>query len=363
MKINYKNIIHLLTVVLLFANFSICLVVYRFFKRKYKNDVCIYGHRLNGNLKAIYSKSNCSYLTINYNYYKSFNNNPQILYGLYFSHMIRFLNSKILIVSHGVFFISLIKKLTKIKIINVWHGLPNQLLDEEKFNKFDENWLFSEFQKELFINPQNLDQDKLFITGYGRLDNLIIMNNPAPPKKILIANTWSYDNKHECKEIFSINNIEFVEFLESTKFKNDYTFIIKPHINYKLKKDLLKYLSGCKNVILSEEDDAEVLINESDILLTDWSSIIFDFIYTNKQAFLFQKVQNFRAKVNPVFHQESNNRIGSYSDLKSVLDSPYKNNFLLDYKSIQSQVFDKNLIANGTKNYIERIDYLLNSED
>jgi len=362
MKINYKNIIHLLTVVLLFANFLICLVVYRFFKRKYNNDVCLYGHRLNGNLKAIYSKSKCSYLTINYNYYKSFNNDPQILYGLYISHMIRFLNSKILIVSHGVFFINLIKKLTKIKIINVWHGLPNQLLDEKLFNKFDENWLFSDFQKELFINPQNLNQDKTFITGYGRLDNLQKMKNPVTPKKILIANTWSYGSKNERKEIFSINNIEFIEFLENTKFKNDYTFIIKPHINYKLTKGLLKYLNGCEKVVISSEDDTEFLINDSDILLTDWSSIFFDFIYTNKKAFLFQKNYYFKAQVNPVFHQESNNRIRSYSDLKSVLDSPLKNKFLLDYKNIQSQVFDNNLVGNSTKNYIERIDYLLDNK-
>jgi len=189
------------------------------------------------------------------------------------------------------------------------------------------------------------------------------LKNPNPPKKVLIANTWSYSNKNERNEIFSINNIKFIEFLEFTKFKNDYIFIIKPHINFKLTKDLLKYINRCKKVVISYEDDTEILINESDILLTDWSSIIFDFIYTNKKAFLFQKVHNFNSQINPIFHQESKNRIGSYSDLKSVLDSPYKNNFLLDYKSIQSQVFDKDLIANGTKNYIKRIDYLLNSRD
>ena len=70
---------------------------------------------------------------------------PRVMLGL--------LNSKVIIVSHGMFFLNIFRKFSTAKIVNVWHGLPNQLIDEEIFNQFDENWIYSDFQKALFKNP------------------------------------------------------------------------------------------------------------------------------------------------------------------------------------------------------------------
>ena len=359
MKIIKTNLIHLLIVFILFLNVLINLLVQQFLNTK-KNNVVLYGHKLSGNLLTIYEKSNYFFLCLDYSYFKKLKRqNKRVFYALNPMHMFKFLNSKIIIVSHGLFFIDLIKLFSEAKIINVWHGLPNKLVDESFFNKFDENWIYSDFQKKLFKNLENLDQNKLIVTGYGRLEKLLVTKNEITPKKFLIANSWSNFNNLESSELFSINNPEFLKLLNYISINFKCSFIIKPHINQKFLKRNKILINSFKNVNLSISDDLESLINSSDALFTDWSSIMFDYIYTNKSVYLLNNKKSFSGEANPIFNEVNKKRIQTYEDFKQIFLNPTDNKNIINIQQIKLKVLNKELEGQSTKNYLARINYLL----
>ena len=362
MKISKFNLFHLSTILLLFLNLLLCGLLNKLLKKSNNNEVMLYGHDLTGNLLSIYSNSNYKYITINYFKYRKMKNDNRINLALSPRVMLGLLNSKVIIVSHGMFFLNIFRKFSTAKIVNVWHGLPNQLIDEEIFNQFDENWFYSDFQKALFKNPQKLDLKKVRITGYGRLDALKILEEESPPRNILIANTWTRDLRAEKRESFSISNIDFIRELHKISIDLDCHFFIKPHINFKVDKNIVKFINHQTKIrIIHDEISTEELINLCDVLFTDWSSILFDFLYTKKPAYIFKKNIPFSGEPNPIFKDIEKLRISEYSEIEEILSPPYNNDFKIKHSDFDNKIFRKDLINKATQNYLSNIRRLIKS--
>lgn len=142
--------------------------------------------------------------------------------------------------------------------------------------------------------------DVVKYTGLCRYDNLM---EHKEKKQILLMPTFRMDlyiNPDETlSEIYVkrfinssyykhyndlINNTDLLEFLE----KNDMKLIFYPH--YELQKYLKFFNVKNDRIILANfsEFDVQTLLKESKVLITDYSSVFFDFMYMRKNVIFFQ---------------------------------------------------------------------------
>ena len=134
------------------------------------------------------------------------------------------------------------------------------------------------------------------LTGLARFDNL---NDFKLKNQILFMPTWrSYifpikeqisDNEFSNSEYFKklnslINNKKLIYFLE----ENNIDFIFFPH--YETQKYIKNFKTSSKKVIIARQSSYNVqdLLKESKILITDYSSVFFDFAYMKKPIIYYQ---------------------------------------------------------------------------
>lgn len=127
-------------------------------------------------------------------------------------------------------------------------------------------------------------------TGLARYDTL---HDAKPRDQILIMPTWRMyitDEKLflESEYYRQWNQVLmdpcFAEYLE----KNELSAIFYPH--YEVQKYLRHFQSGSDRIILADfaNYDVQTLLKESKLLVTDYSSVFFDFAYMRKPVIYFQ---------------------------------------------------------------------------
>ena len=150
-----------------------------------KKTVILYGHKLYGNLKAIYdSKSQINssiyFLTLDKNYYQNLaKKNVNVIYGLNLIHVIKVVKSTVFVCDHGLHFYKILMYLSNIVFLDTNHGVTHNkdgLKFYNYFSKFDEVWMMSKYQKKLY-EEYDYKSNNLVITGYGRLDSLFEFTN------------------------------------------------------------------------------------------------------------------------------------------------------------------------------------------
>lgn len=146
-----------------------------------------------------------------------------------------------------------------------------------------------EFIKENFGYPEGVLQ----LTGMCRYDNL--KKPDAPSRTILFMPTWR-SNLRSCSraaflqsEYFKtydafLNSRELISLLD----EYDYELIFYPH--YEIQRFLSCFQTGNPRVKTAdfEHNDVQELLIRSDILVTDYSSVFFDFAYMRKPVVYFQ---------------------------------------------------------------------------
>lgn len=151
----------------------------------------------------------------------------------------------------------------------------------------------------IFNNPNYGYQDEVVLTGFSRFDNL---NKFKTKKQILFMPTWrsyiltpSYqkDNKDDklfldsnyYKHINSLlKNKDLIKMLEN----NNIDLIFYPH--YEVQKYLNKFEIKSKRIKFADKEnyDVQTLLKESLVLITDYSSVFFDFAYMKKPMLFYQ---------------------------------------------------------------------------
>ena len=135
------------------------------------------------------------------------------------------------------------------------------------------------------------------LLGLCRFDNLMNYKNVLKSKQILVMPTWrdwvakTIDNDSDFMETtffkswYSfLNNKDLQEFL----VKNDYQLIFYPH--RQMQKYISLFKTDCKSIIIPDFKTVGVqeLLMESAFLVTDYSSIYFDFAYMEKPLVYYQ---------------------------------------------------------------------------
>ncbi len=306
MKINkkdYKHWYYLLRNVALIA----VTIPARIFQKK--NTVILYGHKLNGNLLAIYDfvidrdrKLEVFFLTMDPAYYKHLKQEGvKVLHMGSILDMATVTRASAIITDHGMHTLILYRYLTSIKFVDVWHGLSYKGFDSQSFNHLhghDEVWVQSETMKQFYVNDFGFSEDKVRVTGYGRADRLILAEYDRgavfekyglPDRKtVLLAPTWAQDDKNRSILPFGASLEEFFNALEDAGKKYNATMIFRTHLNTGDSINLERY-EHVRVMPSSHYPVAEEFLYVSDILITDWSSIAIDYLVL-KRPTLFLEV-------------------------------------------------------------------------
>ena len=135
------------------------------------------------------------------------------------------------------------------------------------------------------------------LTGLARFDNL---KNYKTKNQILFMPTWrSYiipiDSGLKKEKIFLkstyykkinglLNNKKLIDFLE----ENDLDMIFYPH--HETQRFIHKFKNKSKNIKIAKENEYDIqeLLKENKLLITDYSSVYFDFAYMKKPVIYYQ---------------------------------------------------------------------------
>jgi CDP-glycerol glycerophosphotransferase (TagB/SpsB family) len=193
------------------------------------------------------------------------------------------------------------------KLIQLWHGIPlkkigsdDQILFTRKKRKKN-IWLSSikeklfPFKKEIFdlmIACSELDKKsfesafkvrRVEITGYPRNDALV-SQLPQPPvnEKIIVYLPTFRGAKSDEFDLFDKYGFNASE-IDSKLREINSKLLIKTHPVNRASQNIVEQISSCKNIkIVNEDQDAIELVRGCDILITDYSSVFFDFLLTQR---------------------------------------------------------------------------------
>lgn len=148
----------------------------------------------------------------------------------------------------------------------------------------------SEREKEIIKRDLLFDENEIAITGLSRFDNLF-KKDVTVKKQILIIPTWR-DWIFSSKVLLSSEYYDrYMSLLRSTGIKkyyeNGYEIVFCLHPNMQAFKDLFDIPEFIKSVNLGDID-VQLLIKESQVMITDYSSVAFDFSFLNKPVIYYQ---------------------------------------------------------------------------
>ena len=180
---------------------------------------------------------------------------------------------------------------------------------EKLIQSYDLNICDSEFEKAIKRDDWKIDDEKIKVTGYPRYDKLYDIDDNS--KSILFMPTWRNwirpeNTKIEDTEYFEniiglITNDRLTSYLEEQGMQ----LSIYIHQLMQAYLDNFKKAELSKNVIILPIDaDITEELMKAELLITDYSSVAYDFYYMNKPILFFQFDK-----------EEYQQKVGSYVDL------------------------------------------------
>lgn len=185
-------------------------------------------------------------------------------------------------------------------IINLWHGIPLKDGRNDIHETFDYLIIPSKFSKELFQKFIGAKDEQCLILGTPRNDLLFcqsdpiskIINNSKQAKNIIVMTTFkqgAYIKDSNIVYPFVLPFINDKKDLINLNYhlkENNINLIIKIH--HLQKMELIDKIN-LSNVVYIEDEELNAkniqlyeLVGKTDALLTDYSSIMFDYLLTNK---------------------------------------------------------------------------------
>jgi len=182
--------------------------------------------------------------------------------------------------------------------VDLWHGIPfkGQHHDssfENLMNELDLKCTTSGFMMNYYSKKCKIKENILRVTGYPRND--IFFDENFDKKKvlkklkirgfdkiILYAPTWGH-NLQDRKKLFFGDTVTLLNDLNNVMLRNNSCFILRVH-KYYLNKRLAKKSSWSNIFFVPFEkySDVQELLCITDVLISDWSSIVNDFILLNR---------------------------------------------------------------------------------
>lgn len=283
----------------------ISLLIRYFLSAQSKKDVVLlYGHKLNSNLKGVYDyvndlrdkKITLYFLTMDPVYYHELKESGvNVILATRLNTVFFLAKTKCIVSDHGLHSLNILLKVSDVKFVDVWHGIPFKGFDADDFKtqrQYDEVWVTSALLKKLYIEKFGFPPAIVFETGYARTDVLINQNvdidlvkssigiSDFNKKVILFAPTWQQDENNRNIFPFSTSEESFFGALDTLCEKLSVLCVFRAHLN-------TAGLEGVKhkNILFaphSQFPDTEDILLIGDVMVCDWSSIAFDFLLLDR---------------------------------------------------------------------------------
>lgn len=312
MKIDKSNPRHWLLLVLQ-AGFSLLGALIRAITpRPARPRVVFYSHQYSGNIKALYE------------HWRSSNRDDFDCYCLFLDpgaaqqareqqvstllchhpgDMLFAARGDVFITDHGLHALLLLKRLSTITFVDVWHGIPFKGFAPSDFtlqHTYDEVWVSSGLLQSLYIEKLAFPPTIVQPAGYARADKLFRGDAPensfrreyaVSDRIVLYAPTWEHDDKSRSQMPFGETYESFFNRLGDNCRAHGATLVVRSHLNTRI--DTANY-AGVIFCSMADFPDTESLLQETDVLLCDWSSIAFDFLATNRPTLFLDVKPPFR---------------------------------------------------------------------
>lgn len=182
--------------------------------------------------------------------------------------------------------------------INLWHGMPIKKIGNDKgdndFNhntklmklwyEFSSNYLSykpsfmlanSFWDKEIYQSAFNLSPCNVIELGLPRNDSIELNGLKGSKNRILFAPTFR-ENAND----ISYFDAKDLDMINRVCLSKNLVFFVRLHPSVELDLNLLSAIDNFDAISFSTEN--EVDINDYELLITDFSGMVFDFIYCSK---------------------------------------------------------------------------------
>jgi CDP-glycerol glycerophosphotransferase len=194
--------------------------------------------------------------------------------------------------------------------VNTWHGTPLKTLGKDmlggigQHKNIQRNLLHSDYilnpnqyTADVLVNSHDLEgvyNGKIVVEGYPRIDLTLHANKEEMKKMlsnivqvdfnkkiILYAPTWRGEVHSVSDTVEEINTVihQLVD-----KLPSEYQLLLKVHT---LTYNRIKENDKLKNICIPDWVDTNELLSVVDILITDYSSLFFDFLVTKKPIIFY----------------------------------------------------------------------------
>lgn len=211
------------------------------------------------------------------------------------------IRAKTLIGSHGTSDFGPWRLSKKKVFINTWHGFPlkaiafksknrNRTAERDAQRLRDTVTAFlasSDFEAELFVKSFRIEKERIWVVGQPRNDRLVDrVLDPAPPftkdlppHRRVVLYCPTFRDKAEI-ELFPFKDFD-LEKLNRFLEENKLVILLRAHINEGESKDIFM---GGRIVKFSFDiwPDVNEFLPHVDIMITDYSSIFFDYLLLNR---------------------------------------------------------------------------------
>jgi CDP-glycerol glycerophosphotransferase (TagB/SpsB family) len=215
------------------------------------------------------------------------------------------------------------------KIVNLKHGifgLKKAIAYVHKHcNEPDLITVASEYEKTIFTDLISTEEKKVRITGLARFDYLLNTASLKKQKQILFMPTWrdwiQARNYYESDfHLFIFDTLKYpplIDFLEEKDIK------LKLYLHKIMQKYFFTFTAQSRQIEIVKfgNESVQNLLKESHLLITDYSSVSWDFYFLGKPVVFYQfDVDDY------LLHR------GSYIDLRNDIfgDRAYKKNELFE---------------------------------
>ena len=320
------------------------------FRRKKSpiRQVILYGHRLSGNLLALHryiskhhiDEFQLTFLTMDPEYHKRLcDQGVHASLGTHPSAITLMSTADAVISDHGLHSMLPLLWLSDVKFFDVWHGIPFKGFDENDFktqHRYTEIWVASPLMAELYGEKFGFPREKICITGYARTDSLIIpqetdeqirerfgLQLTSGKKLVLFAPTWKQDSNDRTLFPFGINPEIFLRDISRLCQQHDAVPVLRTHLNAKLSENLTD--EAIEFLPFDQFPDTEALLQITDVLICDWSSIAFDFLLLDRPTIFLDVPPPFAKGFSLGKKHRFDRVVGSYGELLKTLGKSLEN--------------------------------------
>lgn len=351
------------------------------------NVIILYGHKLNGNLKSLYdfvtrdngTRYRVRYLSMDKAYVDDLRRDGiDCLSAARTRDMIKACRAACIVTDHGTHSLRFLLIATSTVFIDVWHGIPFKGFDAVDFSHlhpYRAAFVASPSMQHIYETRYGFKPQQLFVTGYGRTDRLFsggydkeeilarVGIDQGVKKTILIAPTWHHGSNATAVTELNILDPALMCRLQMLATSLQAVFIMRTHLNTSLpspvESEYFRFLPTTQFV------DTEQLLFVSDVLVSDWSSIVFDYLVLKRPTIFLDVPSPFKKG----FTYGPEYRFGAVVRSMPELEDQLKlacaepNNFLTHYlekmEQVTSEIYDGFLDGRASERYLKNIEHII----